>query len=55
VLAACGVGVVAGVVTYCAGSWLGFVAGWVGGFVVSLAVQARNAVPSLFCPAPATT
>jgi hypothetical protein len=53
VLAACGVGVAAGVVTYVAGPWLGIAAGWLSGFAVSLAVQARNALRRLFAPAPA--
>jgi hypothetical protein len=52
VLAACGVGVIAGVITFCAGSWLGFVAASVGGFVVSLVVQARNALRNLLTPTP---
>ena len=55
VLAACGVGVAAGVVTYLAGPWLGVAAGWLTGFAVSLALQARNALRSLFVPAPAFT
>jgi hypothetical protein len=50
VLAACGVGVAAGVVTYLAGPWLGVAAGWLSGFAVSLAVQARNALRQLFAP-----
>jgi len=53
VLAACGVGVAAGVVTYLAGPWLGGAAGWLSGFAVSLAVQARNALRQLFAPAAA--
>ena len=53
VLAACGVGVVAGVVTLWAGPWLGVAAAWVGGFATTLAVQARNALRNLFCPAAA--
>ena len=53
VLAACGVGVAAGVVTYLAGPWLGVAAGWLSGFAVSLAVQARNALRKLFAPAAA--
>lgn len=53
VLAACGVGVVAGVVTYAAGPWLGVAAGWLSGFAVSLAVQARNGLRRLFSPAAA--
>src|SRR5215470_11654911 len=50
VLAACGVGVAAGVASYLAGPWLGVAAGWLSGFVVSLAVQARNALRQLFAP-----
>jgi hypothetical protein len=50
-LAACGIGVAAGVVTYLAGPWLGVAAGWLSGFVVSLAVQARNGL-RLFAPVP---
>jgi len=52
VLAACGIGVAAGVVTYWAGPWLGIAAGWLSGFAVSLAVQGRNALRRLFAPAP---
>jgi hypothetical protein len=51
VLAACGVGVAAGAATYLAGPWLGVAAGWLSGFAVSLAVQARNALRKLFAPA----
>jgi hypothetical protein len=53
VLAACGVGVAAGVATYLAGPWLGVAAGWLSGFAVSLAVQARNALHKLFAPSAA--
>ena len=53
VLAACGVCVAAGVATYLAGPWLGVAAGWLSGFVVSLAVQARNALHKLFAPSAA--
>jgi hypothetical protein len=53
VLAACGVGVAAGAVTLWAGPWLGVAAAWVSGFCATLAVQARNALRSLFAPAPA--
>ena len=51
VLAACGIGVAAGVITYLAGPWLGIAAGWLSGFTVSLAVQARNALRKLFAAA----
>jgi hypothetical protein len=53
VLAACGVGIAAGAVTLWAGPWLGVVAASVGGFVTSLAIQARNVLRNLFCAAPA--
>jgi hypothetical protein len=53
VLLACGVGVAAGVVTYCVGPWLGVAAASVGGFIAGLAVQARNALRRLVAPAPA--
>jgi hypothetical protein len=53
VLAACGVGVAAGAMTYCVGPWLGVAAAWVGGFVTTLAVQARNALRRLVAPAAA--
>jgi hypothetical protein len=49
VLLASGVGVAAGVVTYGVAPWLGIVAASVGGFLTSLAVQARNALRKLFC------
>src|SRR5262249_23205952 len=51
-VAACGIGVAAGVGAYLAGPWLGVAAGWLSGFVVSLAVQARNALRRLFAPVP---
>jgi hypothetical protein len=51
VLAACGVGVAAGAVTYLAGAWRGVAAAWVGGFRATLAIQARNAERNLFRPA----
>ncbi len=51
VLAACGIGVAAGVVTYWAGPWLGVAAGWLSGFAISLTVQARNTLRRLFAPA----
>jgi hypothetical protein len=50
-LAACGVGVAAGAVTFWAGPWLGVAAAWVAGFFGTLAVQARNALRNLFAPA----
>src|SRR5262245_1569187 len=53
VLAACGVGVAAGAVTLWAAPWLGVAAASVTGFCTTLAVQARNALRSLFAPAPA--
>jgi hypothetical protein len=55
VLAACGVGVAAGVVTLCAAPWLGVAAASVVGFCGTLAVKARNALRGLFAPAPAFT
>src|SRR5262245_49534967 len=53
VLAACGVGLAAGAVTLLAAPWLGVAAASVTGFCTTLAVQARNALRSLFAPAPA--
>jgi hypothetical protein len=53
VLAACGAGITAGVVTLGAGPWLGVAAASVGGFCATLVAQARNALRSLFCPSPA--
>ena len=53
VLAACGVGVAAGIVTLWAGPWLGVAAAWVGGFVTTLAVQGRNALRRLLFSTPA--
>jgi hypothetical protein len=47
-LAACGVGVAAGVVTYWVGPWLGVAAASAGGFFATLAVQARNGLRRLF-------
>jgi hypothetical protein len=52
-LAACGVGVAAGAVTFWAGPWLGVAAASVAGFFTTLAVQARAGLRRLFCPAPA--
>jgi hypothetical protein len=52
-LAACGVGVAAGVITYLAGPWLGVAAASAGGFFATLAVQARAGLRRLFCLAPA--
>jgi hypothetical protein len=51
-LAACGVGVAAGALTYLAGPWLAVVASSAAGFVTTLAVQAANGLRRLFCPAP---
>src|SRR5262245_1044426 len=53
VLAACGVGVAAGALTYLAAPWLGVAAASAVGFVGTLAVKARNALRGLFAPAPA--
>jgi hypothetical protein len=52
-LAACGVGVAAGALTYLAAPWLGVAAASVVGFCGTLAVKARNALRGLFVPAPA--
>jgi hypothetical protein len=49
-LLACGVGVAAGALTFWAGPWLGAVIAWAGGFVATLAVQARNALRRVFVP-----
>jgi hypothetical protein len=51
VLAACGVGVAAGVVTLWAAPWLGVAAASVTGFVATLAVKARTGLRNLFTPA----
>jgi hypothetical protein len=53
VLAACGVGLVAGAATLLAAPWLGVAAASVVGFCGTLAVKARNALRGLFAPAPA--
>src|SRR5262245_52973432 len=52
-LVAGGVGLAAGALTLWAGPWLGVAAAWMGGFCVTLAVKARNALRGLFAPAPA--
>jgi hypothetical protein len=52
VLAACGIGVVVSLGVYFAGPWLGAIAGWVGGFMATLAVQARQALKRLFGASP---
>src|SRR5262249_13098185 len=52
-LAACGVGVAAGALTYLAAPWLGVAAASVVGFCGALAVKARTALRGLFAPAPA--
>jgi hypothetical protein len=49
-LLACGVGVAAGAVTFWAGPWLGAAVAWAGGFVATLAVQARNGLRRLVTP-----
>src|SRR5262245_49750607 len=52
-LAACGVGVAAGALTYLAGPWLGVAASAAAGFVTTLAVQAASGLRQLFCaPSP---
>ena len=52
-LVACGVGVVAGTLTYLAGPWLAVAASSAAGFVTTLAVQAANGLRKLFAPAAA--
>jgi hypothetical protein len=49
VLAACGVGVATGVVTYLAGPWLGIAVSSAAGFVTTLAVQAGSGLRKLLC------
>ena len=53
VLAACGVGVAAGAVTFLAAPWVGVAAAAVGGFFTTLAVAARDGLRKLFAPTPA--
>src|SRR5262245_59023317 len=48
-LAACGVGVAAGALTYLAGPWLAVAASSAAGFVTTLAVQAASGLRQLFC------
>jgi hypothetical protein len=45
---ACGVGLVVGLGVYLAGPWLGAIVGCVGGFLATVAVQARQAIKGLF-------
>jgi hypothetical protein len=47
-LAACGVGMVAGALTYLAGPWLAIAASSAAGFVTTLAVQAASGLRKLF-------
>src|SRR5262249_10843441 len=54
-LAAGGVGLAPGAGPLWAAPWLGVAAASVTGFFTTLAVQARNALRSLCCPAPAFT
>jgi hypothetical protein len=49
-LAACGVGFAAGAVTFWAGPWVGAGIAWLGGFVATSAVQARNGLRRLLSP-----
>ena len=53
-LAACGVGLAAGALTYLAGPWLAVAASAAAGFVTTLAVQARAGLSRLFGPAAVT-
>src|SRR5262249_52947588 len=48
-LAACGVGLAAGALTYLAGPWLAVAASSAAGFVTTLAVQAASGLRQLFC------
>src|SRR5262245_32237682 len=48
-LAACGVGLAAGALTYLAGPWLAVAASSAAGFVTTLAVQAASGLRKLFC------
>src|SRR5262249_32354819 len=48
-LAACGVGLAAGALTYLAGPWLAVAASSAAGFVATLAVQAATRLRQLFC------
>src|SRR5262249_60978354 len=48
-LAACGVGLAAGALTYLAGPWLAVAASSAAGFVTTLAVQAASGPRQLFC------
>jgi hypothetical protein len=50
-LLACGVGVAAGAVTFWAGPWVGAAVAWLGGFVATWAVQARDGLRRLLSPA----
>ena len=53
-LTACGVGVVIGLAAYNAGPSLNAAAGWLGGFVATLAVQARDSLRRLLPSKPTT-
>ncbi len=48
-LAACGVGLATGALTYVAGPWLGVAASSAAGFVTTLAVQAASGLRRLLC------
>jgi hypothetical protein len=51
---ACGVGLLFSVAIYFAGPWLGLLIGWVGGFILALVVQGRDALCRLLT-APASS
>ncbi len=48
-LAACGVGLATGALTYVVGPWVGVAASSAAGFIATLAVQAANGLRKLFC------